>query len=194
MYLSISIYYCVSCHLLKSVVSRLYIFPRTHFQSTMSWIRDCTLKWYQILAARIIKTGRVPRHVALIMDGNRRYAKKNNMENAEVYRTRHVSLKKEFASIQIYCLFVSLSCFIYYRLYKKMFETLKWCIILGIKEVTVYAFSIENFKRTNEEVDCLMEITTQEMKNFLKEKYSIKIQATYCDGIEDLVNTNVNNF
>jgi len=49
----------------------------------MSWIRDSTLNWIQLLCVKIIKSGRVPKHVAFIMDGNRRYAQKNNVQKAE---------------------------------------------------------------------------------------------------------------
>ena len=42
-----------------------------------------------------------------------------------------------------------------------MLQILKWCMDLGIKEVTVYAFSIENFKRPKDEVDGLMDLTAE---------------------------------
>ncbi|XP_076178286.1 dehydrodolichyl diphosphate synthase subunit isoform X2 [Ptiloglossa arizonensis] len=49
----------------------------------MSWIRDSTLSWFQLLAIKILKTGHIPKHVAFIMDGNRRYASKNGMQKIE---------------------------------------------------------------------------------------------------------------
>jgi ditrans,polycis-polyprenyl diphosphate synthase len=49
----------------------------------MSWIRDRTLNWIQLLCVKIIKSGRVPKHIAIIMDGNRRYAQKNNVQKVE---------------------------------------------------------------------------------------------------------------
>lgn len=51
-----------------------------------------------------------------------------------------------------------------------VFQTLEWCLNLGIFEVTVYAFSIENFKRSKEEVDCLMELARQKFSRLLEEK------------------------
>ncbi|XP_011162537.1 dehydrodolichyl diphosphate synthase complex subunit DHDDS [Solenopsis invicta] len=107
----------------------------------MSWITERTLNWLQSLALRIIKTGRVPSHVAFIMDGNRRFADKQNME------------KKEGHS----------------KGFEKLSETLHWCMDLGVTEVTVYAFSIENFKRSKKEVDELMDLARQKFKRLLEE-------------------------
>lgn len=53
-----------------------------------------------------------------------------------------------------------------------MSETLNWCMDLGIPEVTVYAFSIENFKRSKEEVDDLMNLAREKFKRLIEEKYA----------------------
>lgn len=50
---------------------------------SMSWIRDSSLSWAQFACVRILKCGVVPRHVAFIMDGNRRYAKKRHVQHIE---------------------------------------------------------------------------------------------------------------
>ncbi|GJQ72163.1 hypothetical protein Trydic_g3257 [Trypoxylus dichotomus] len=50
---------------------------------------------------------------------------------------------------------------------------LKWCFELGIQEVTVYAFSIENFKRSQEEVDSLMELAREKFRKLHDEKNKI---------------------
>jgi len=49
-------------------------------------------------------------------------------------------------------------------------QVLEWCFDLGIPEVTVYAFSIENFKRSKEEVDGLMELAKQKFDRLMEEK------------------------
>jgi len=54
--------------------------------------------------------------------------------------------------------------------FEKLADTLRWCLDLGIKEVTVYAFSIENFKRSKEEVSCLMDLAREKFNLLLKEK------------------------
>ena len=54
--------------------------------------------------------------------------------------------------------------------FEKLLETLEWCLDLGITELTVYAFSIENFKRSKEEVDGLMELAKQKVVKLLEEQ------------------------
>lgn len=49
----------------------------------MSWIAKSTLSWWQSLIIRILKAGHVPEHVAIIMDGNRRYASKIGIEKVK---------------------------------------------------------------------------------------------------------------
>lgn len=108
----------------------------------MSWIVDSSLTWIQRLCINILKTGHVPKHVAFIMDGNRRYAKKANVEKLEGHS----------------------------KGFDKLAETLHWCKELGINEVTVYAFSIDNFKRSKEEVDGLMKLANEKFERLLEEK------------------------
>ena len=57
-------------------------------------------------------------------------------------------------------------------------QTLDWCLNLGVKEVTVYAFSIENFKRTKEEVDCLMELAKKKFEKLMEEKCVVTSRST----------------
>ncbi|XP_078042359.1 dehydrodolichyl diphosphate synthase subunit [Augochlora pura] len=108
----------------------------------MSWIRDSTLTWLQLLATKVLKTGHIPKHVAFIMDGNRRYASKNGMDKLDGHT----------------------------KGFDKFAETLQWCRDLGIEEVTFYAFSIENFKRKQEEVNGLMDLAEQKFQKLLSEK------------------------
>lgn len=53
-------------------------------------------------------------------------------------------------------------------------QILEWCQELGIREVTVYAFSIENFKRSSEEVDGLMKLADEKFAKLLAERYGFK--------------------
>ena len=76
------------------------------------------------------ETGRVPRHVAIIMDGNRRWAKKRGLPTAAGH----------WQGAEALCNLVSVAA------------------DMGIKVLTVYTFSTENWKRTLEEVGSLMEL------------------------------------
>ncbi|KYN20316.1 PREDICTED: dehydrodolichyl diphosphate synthase complex subunit DHDDS-like [Trachymyrmex cornetzi] len=112
----------------------------------MSWLKERILNWFQFLALKVIKTGEIPKHVAVIMDGNRRYANRQDLRKEEGHS----------------------------KGLDKMNEMLNWCSFLGIVEVTVYAFSIENFKRSKEEVDNLMDLARQMFKSFLEDKKKLK--------------------
>lgn len=109
----------------------------------MSWVRDSTLSWTQRIALKVIRSGKIPRHVAFIMDGNRRYANKVQLKTAT---EGHV------------------------HGFDKLAEALQWCLDFGIEEVTVYAFSIENFKRSQSEVDTLMQLAREKFAKFMEEK------------------------
>lgn len=51
------------------------------------------LAWMQDLLIRTVRTGPLPRHIALVMDGNRRYARKLHMETIEGHSQGFESLK-----------------------------------------------------------------------------------------------------
>eukprot|EP00026_Physarum_polycephalum_P009946 Phypoly_transcript_10086.p1 GENE.Phypoly_transcript_10086~~Phypoly_transcript_10086.p1 ORF type:complete len:370 (+),score=45.50 Phypoly_transcript_10086:139-1248(+) len=101
--------------------------------------------WIRHFLIAILAQGKIPRHVAFIMDGNRRYAKKHHVENLKGHSAGFKTLEK----------------------------ILDWSMELGIKEVTVYAFSIENFKRPKEEVDGLMDLTTEKFNLIMQENQMI---------------------
>ena len=75
----------------------------------------------------------IPRHVAIIMDGNGRWAKQHGLERVEGHRAGALAVKNLVESI------------------KKT----------GIRYFTLYAFSTENWKRSKEEVDALMELLAE---------------------------------
>ncbi len=86
----------------------------------------------------------MPRHIAIIMDGNRRWARNKNLP---------ISLgHKEGA--------------------KTVEKIVEYANKIGIKYITVYAFSTENWKRSKDEVDSLMLL----LKNYL-DKYSKKAET-----------------
>ncbi|MBP6784899.1 MAG: isoprenyl transferase [Verrucomicrobiales bacterium] len=80
----------------------------------------------------------VPQHIAIIMDGNGRWAKARNLPRRDGHRAGADSVE----------------------------ECLKSCGDLGVKYLTLYAFSSENWKRPEAEVTALMGL----LAHFLKEK------------------------
>ena len=82
----------------------------------------------------------LPEHIGIIMDGNGRWAKKRGLP-------RNMGHKKGAE------VFVDIS---------------KYCKELGIKWLTVYAFSTENWKRPKEEVDGVMNLMRDYLKNMKK--------------------------
>ncbi|XP_066494685.1 dehydrodolichyl diphosphate synthase complex subunit DHDDS-like isoform X1 [Tiliqua scincoides] len=112
----------------------------------MAWIQDKELTFWERLGSRVIRAGPMPRHIAFIMDGNRRFAEKLKMKTLEGH-------SHGFA---------------------KLTELTGWCLKLGIREVTVYAFSIENFKRSKEEVDGLMELARKMFTRLLEEQITLE--------------------
>ncbi|MCI8382548.1 MAG: isoprenyl transferase [Lachnospiraceae bacterium] len=83
------------------------------------------------------KNKNIPEHVAIILDGNGRWAKKRGMPR----NYGHVQGAK---NVEVIC-------------------RAAWD--MGIKYLTVYAFSTENWNRPKEEVDALMKLLNQYMKN-----------------------------
>lgn len=108
-----------------------------------TWIKEKSTKaWGQAFFENVLKCGNIPKHIAIIMDGNRRFAVKKKYER----------------------------CVGHLLGFNKVSETLEWCSGLGVREVTLYAFSLENFKRSKEEVDCLMELAKNKFSALLDEK------------------------
>jgi len=94
-----------------------------------------------------------PKHVAIILDGNRRFAKRLMLEPWKGH---------EYGQ-------------------KKVEEVLEWCKDLGVKELTLYSFSIQNFNRPKEEFDYLMSIMKKAFEKFYDdtriEEYHIRVNV-----------------
>lgn len=91
----------------------------------------------------------IPEHIAIIMDGNGRWAKKRGLPR----KAGHIAGSKTIKSIVLHC--------------NK----------IGVKVLTLYAFSTENWNRPKDEVDGLMKL----IKNYLKNmhsylKYNVRIR------------------
>ena len=87
---------------------------------------------------------KAPNHIAIVLDGNRRYAKKLGLN---VLKGHEHGLKK-------------------------LEDLFKWCEELEVKELTLYTFSTENFNRTKGEIDYLFGLFKNEV-NKIKKKTGI---------------------
>ncbi|MDI6602102.1 MAG: isoprenyl transferase [Thermoanaerobacteraceae bacterium] len=100
----------------------------------------------------------IPNHLAIIMDGNGRWALKHNYSRTNGH--------------------------------KKGIETLRnvitECIEIGVKILTVYAFSTENWKRPKEEVEFLMTLLLYYLRNEIEELNKNKIKLNFIGRINEL--------
>lgn len=91
------------------------------------------------------------KHIAIIMDGNRRWAKDRGLPSAVGHKKGVDALK----------------------------ATMRACDDFGIKYLTVYAFSTENWNRKPEEVNFLMDLLGQTLKNELKEMHENNVVISF---------------
>ncbi len=103
------------------------------------WLANRRITWAivsrmdRIRAHRLrdrVRKGPIPHHVGIIMDGNRRFAKVLGLGSG----MGHIAGQERLETV------------------------LDWCLELKIRVLTVYAFSMENFQRADEERELLMEL------------------------------------
>src|SRR2546428_6194880 len=91
-------------------------------------LSDAAYQAYEARLVQQVKAGPVPKHVAIIMDGNRRFAKEIGLTTIEGHEKGRLKLE----------------------------EVLDWCLDVDVRILTVYAFSTENLHRDDGEVHHLM--------------------------------------
>jgi ditrans,polycis-polyprenyl diphosphate synthase len=104
--------------------------------SLQNFLRKCLVA--------VLSYGPMPKHIAFIMDGNRRYAKFRSIQEGTGHRVG----------------------------FSALMSNLLYCYEMGVKYITVYAFSIDNFKRDPSEVKTLMDLMEEKI-NELLEKSSV---------------------
>ena len=100
----------------------------------------------------------MPQHIAIIMDGNRRWAREKGIETKEGHKAGAENLE----------------------------NIAKYCNDIGIKYLTVYAFSTENWKRSKEEVSALMLLLKNYLKKFSKNANKENIRIKILGDISNL--------
>lgn len=109
---------------------------------------------YERLLSKEIRQGRIPTHLGLILDGNRRYAREMGyVDVADGHR--------EGA--------------------RKLDDVLQWCGELGVKVVTIWVLSPDNIQRSREEVEGLFAVIKEKMEelggNPVIKKYGYRIKT-----------------
>jgi tritrans,polycis-undecaprenyl-diphosphate synthase [geranylgeranyl-diphosphate specific] len=101
-----------------------------------AWVRRQFEGSYERMLRREVGDG--PTHVAIIQDGNRRYARQNGDDAPDGHREGAETSE----------------------------QVLDWCDELGIEELTLYTFSTENFDRPDEELDPLFDLMESKLYEF----------------------------
>ncbi|GJE99907.1 undecaprenyl diphosphate synthase family protein [Phanerochaete sordida] len=132
---------------------------------SLGWFHGYASQKVQDALLAILSSGPVPRHVAFIMDGNRRYARSKHRVVAEGHAQGFETLSK----------------------------VLEICMRLGVRCVSVYAFAIENFNRSPEEVEALMALAESKLIEISKhgamlDQHGIRLNAL---GRRDMLPPNV---
>ena len=102
----------------------------------LEWLRGVVERAYRRHLRREIED--VPAHVAIIQDGNRRYARERGADAPDGHRAGADTTER----------------------------VLDWCADLGVAELTLYAFSTENFERPDEELEPLFDLLEAKLREF----------------------------
>jgi len=102
-----------------------------------------------------------PRHLGVIMDGNRRYARESGL---------HDTLQGHHAGAE------------------KVKEVLDWCYHLGIPVVTVWSFSVDNFQRSTREVEGLLRLFEDKTREMAasRQVHEHRVRIRYIGRLEML--------
>jgi len=105
----------------------------------------------KVVQEKLRSTGEIPRHIAIIMDGNGRWAKKRGLPRIAGHNEGVESVR----------------------------DTVEACGQLGVQYLTLYAFSTENWKRPKEEVSLLMRLLLNALKDETDRLHTnnVRIQA-----------------
>ncbi|MEM1295447.1 MAG: isoprenyl transferase [Verrucomicrobiota bacterium] len=100
----------------------------------------------------------IPKHIAVIMDGNGRWAKERGLPRSEGHRAGAESVR----------------------------EVVESCNVLGVEFLTLYAFSSENWSRPKHEIDALMKLLERFLKEKGKELQQQNIRLQAIGRLDDL--------
>ncbi|KAK8360186.1 hypothetical protein V6Z11_A04G147400 [Gossypium hirsutum] len=119
-------------------------------------VLSCWSSFIRRVVFCVLRVGPIPTHIAVIMDGNRRYAKRKLLEEGAGHDAGAMALLK----LIIYC-----------------YE-------LGVKYITAYAFSIDNFRRKPSEVQKIMDLLKECMTVLAKIAKHHPIKVNFAGNLE----------
>ena len=117
--------------------------------------KDLSLDEYR---QKVIKSGPIPRHIAIIMDGNGRWAKQRGLPRVAGHNEGINSVR----------------------------EVTRECGNLGVEVLTLYTFSKENWSRPKNEVSALMNLLLKTIRNEIDELHKNNVRLTMIGRIQDL--------
>jgi len=146
--------YAIHSHVGRKITTMVYK------SDVYNYITRKTNKFKDYKLIQQIKQHPVPKHIAIIMDGNRRFAK-----SFDLYPEAGHFFGRD-----------------------KIEDVLEWCFELDIKNLTLYAFSTENFLRSNKEVKMLMNLCKNELELATKDSriHKNKVRVRVIGNLETL--------
>ena len=112
----------------------------------------------QNLKAQVLEHGSPPQHIAIIMDGNGRWAKSRGLPRVAGHKEGVLSVR----------------------------EITQACSELGVKVLTLFTFSSENWRRPRREVDALMRLLVTTIREEVQELLDNAVQLTAIGCLDDL--------
>jgi undecaprenyl diphosphate synthase len=112
----------------------------------------------ELLQEKLKNSGQIPAHIAIIMDGNGRWAKRRGLPRVAGHRKGVETVR----------------------------EIVEACAQIGVKILTLYTFSTENWKRPKDEVSTLMRLLLKSLKDRVDELNENDIRLTCIGNIDSL--------
>lgn len=111
-------------------------------------IKGLIYPWYEQRLLRQLDFARTPHHIGIIVDGNRRWAKANTVQTSSGHQAGA----------------------------EKILEFIDWCEAAEVKIVTIWLLSTDNFKRSHEELDELLKIIANLVKELNEtNRWNVKV-------------------